>query len=615
MSTELLIRTGFAAAFSLGVAWAAFSRFDAELGSDLAEGEGARYRPPMCDYLFPLFLLILDVLCLAHYGLHTTLRMMLSVCFEVLIQLSAYYIALAALMPLLRRRICSRACAMLWMIPNYLYIMQLGFMELQSPQFVITASGGWIWPAFYVWLAGFALIMLWKIAEHLVFRRRVLKNAVAVTDAGVLAVWSRTIEEARVKKPKYRLVVSPSVKTPLSIGLFRRGVRVVLPRREYTESELELVLRHEIVHIEREDAWYKFFLLFCSAMCWFNPLVWFAMRGSADDLELSCDETVLLGEDEERCRQYAGLILSAAGDERGFTTCLSANARAMRRRLKNAARPTKRSSGAIVVGLVFFALCMSCGHIALAYDGDAGAALIFASGSPEEYTLRSVSEHGDEYNTVYDTARKDELIEYLSGLTLYSLSGNYSFSDSVHDETLIFDGPEGVLACNITDSTVKVVPLYGEAESRVYYVGGGVDWDYIRELIPGYPALRLMLSRDDGYDTSGANAKLVRLFDGGELVYENDDAEGYGIYGSIQYDGASLSFSQPPALPCTVLVETWDRTGSYTAVIDSPGDVLELPEYSAHLTITAQFEAEDGGSLAAEFCVDVGGPDGVWQVR
>ena len=60
-----------------------------------------------------------------------------------------------------------------------------------------------------------------------------------------------------------------------------------------------------------------------------------AARKSADDLELSCDETVLAGEDSGSRKRYAELILKTAGDERGFTTCLSATATALRYRLKN----------------------------------------------------------------------------------------------------------------------------------------------------------------------------------------------------------------------------------------------------------------------------------------
>ena len=67
------------------------------------------------------------------------------------------------------------------------------------------------------------------------------------------------------------------------------------------------------------DAWGKFFLAFCTAICWFNPLMWVAMRKSADDLELSCDEAVTAELDEAGRRRYASLLLDTVGDERGFT--------------------------------------------------------------------------------------------------------------------------------------------------------------------------------------------------------------------------------------------------------------------------------------------------------
>ena len=105
--------------------------------------------------------------------------------------------------------------------------------------------------------------------------------------------------------------------------------------------------------------------------------MWIAMRKSADDMELSCDETVLLGADDATRKQYAILLLDTAGDERGFTTCLSATANAMRYRLQNITKPVKRRSGALIVGAVFFILCMTSGYVALAYEGNSGAQLIY----------------------------------------------------------------------------------------------------------------------------------------------------------------------------------------------------------------------------------------------
>ena len=241
---------------------------------------------------------------------------------------------------------------------------------------MITAKGNLAWMLFGIWLVGFAVVLIWKCAEHLIFRRLVLHDASPVTDPDVLSVWNGIIKDANFRKPKFKLFTSPSVSTPLTIGLNRRSIRVVLPEKKYSKEDLELILRHEIVHIGREDAWNKFFMVFCTAMCWFNPFVWVAMRRSADDLELSCDETALLGANDATRKQYAILLLDTAGDERGFTTCLSASAKAMRYRLKAITKPGKRRSGALVVGLVFFVLCMTSGYVALAYDGNTGAQMI-----------------------------------------------------------------------------------------------------------------------------------------------------------------------------------------------------------------------------------------------
>ena len=53
-----------------------------------------------------------------------------------------------------------------------------------------------------------------------------------------------------------------------------------------------------------------------------HTLMWLAKERSAQDLELSCDETVLLDAGDGARRRYAELLLSAAGNGRGFTTCI-----------------------------------------------------------------------------------------------------------------------------------------------------------------------------------------------------------------------------------------------------------------------------------------------------
>lgn len=617
MSQNVMLRCLFAGIYSLVFAWLAFSRYDTEIGSDGCDEEGMKYRPYLSGYLLPMILLVLVCVSVVNSGIKRGLMMMFSLCFGIFLQICIYYLILILLLPLMRRFISARACAMLWLIPNYLYITFQSYMELSAPWFVITVSDRWAWVLLSVWLAGFFAVLLWKCAEHLYFRHKVLENAFPAADPEILCVWEQTIADACMKKPKFRLMISPWVTSPISIGLFSRSIRVVLPQRSYSREELELILRHEIIHIGREDAWSKFFLVFCTAICWFNPLMWAAMRRSAEDLELSCDETVLLGSDQDTRKKYAALLLDTSGDERGFTTCLSASAHAMRYRLKSIICQTKRRSGGLIVGAVFFILCMTSGYVTLAYGGNSGGDLIFSSAEASQYTLRSVSLAEDDFHTIFGIHDPPAFNRYLSRLTLYQITGNYSFSEEKRMVCLM-DAPEGTLSIVLSDHIIKLVPLYGESSgTEKYYVAEGIDWDYLSTIIVEYPALNVQLNTENNYNGKSitASLQLLRVSDNDRqtILYESGtpDEVTSGIFGSTRWNDAVLSFSRELSAPCSVRIETWDRSGSYTLEQTDMTQpfAFELPEYPAHYTVCASFGNGDGTVYEAEFRFEVGDVD------
>ena len=105
-------------------------------------------------------------------------------------------------------------------------------------------------------------------------------------------------------------------------------------KKSYTEEEAELIFLHELHHIQRNDTHTKFFLKFCTALGWFLPFIWIAVKKAEADLELSCDEIVLKDADDHKRKKYAELLLTTAGGPIGFTTCLSASAQSLRYRMR-----------------------------------------------------------------------------------------------------------------------------------------------------------------------------------------------------------------------------------------------------------------------------------------
>ena len=222
----------FSGPMALAFAWVVFSRYDDEIGTEGSENERQKYLPYIPGTLLPGFLIAITILSTCYYGISGAARMTLSTCFAIFLHISGYYLVLLLILPLLRKVMSARACAMLWLVPNYLYVIHHSYMKLPSPLIVIKATGNITWILFGIWLIGFAVVLLWKIVEHLVFRHHVLRDARPVTDPDVLSVWTEIIEDAKFKRPKFQLVTSPNVSTPLTIGLNRRSTRVVLPEKK-----------------------------------------------------------------------------------------------------------------------------------------------------------------------------------------------------------------------------------------------------------------------------------------------------------------------------------------------------------------------------------------------
>lgn len=369
-------------------------------------------------------------------GTDGAVNMILHCWFLVFLQIAVYYAILLPLLPLLRRWFDAKTCARLWMLPSCLYILMQnsnGGLSRSQPKWILRWPGNGVYTAALVWLIGFAAVLLWYTVGHLVYRRQLLRDAREETDPAVLALWKEHLEELTYEgKGEYRLVRSAATRTPLSIGLFKKSIRVVLPERDYTPEELKLIFRHELIHLGRTDCWGKLMLLFCTAMCWFLPLMWIAMRRSADDLELSCDEGVLEDADEETRRKYAELILCSAGDQRGYTTCLSATATALRYRLKNIVRPRKRMGGALLVAVVSFALIYGSGFVALSYGGETVGDLIEKHLEPGTgYEVRYVDywdselKCGLDWSEEYRCTDRQALLDYVSSRKVYRLSCSY----------------------------------------------------------------------------------------------------------------------------------------------------------------------------------------------
>jgi beta-lactamase regulating signal transducer with metallopeptidase domain len=87
---------------------------------------------------------------------------------------------------------------------------------------------------------------------------------------------------------------SDSAKQPMVVGVWHS--RIVLPsdfENRYSKSECALILAHERMHIERNDALTNCVAVALVCLFWFNPLIHWARNRFRFDQEVACDAAVL----------------------------------------------------------------------------------------------------------------------------------------------------------------------------------------------------------------------------------------------------------------------------------------------------------------------------------
>ena len=111
------------------------------------------------------------------------------------------------------------------------------------------------------------------------------------------------------------IYTSDRICTPLVYGLLRP--RIILPAGMEIGSEaLHYVITHECVHIKRHDALKKLLLMLVVCLHWFNPLIWLMAAIVRRDMELACDEKVLMLCGLQARAAYARTLLSLEGGKR-----------------------------------------------------------------------------------------------------------------------------------------------------------------------------------------------------------------------------------------------------------------------------------------------------------
>lgn len=147
-----------------------------------------------------------------------------------------------------------------------------------------------------VWLLGVMAMVLYTVISYIRLYRRV---AVCVR------------EDATVR-------VCDNIPSPFILGVWRP--QICLPS-SLSEEDRPYVLAHERAHLARRDHWWKPLGFALLTVYWFHPVLWVAYWLLCRDIELACDERVLVELGTDRKKAYAGALINCSDPHRRPAAC------------------------------------------------------------------------------------------------------------------------------------------------------------------------------------------------------------------------------------------------------------------------------------------------------
>ena len=203
-----------------------------------------------------------------------------------------------------------------------------------------------------VWTTGSIIFFTYHIVRYNLFRKVTFRWSIAMCDQRILNIYKNVAGEIGIRNPPI-LLINENAAGPLILGFTRTAL--IIPRIDYSEEEIQSILKHELTHLKRFDLWYKLLILIVNALYWFNPIVYLMRHEAYQDLELACDDEVIKSASLTEKRKYGGIILKTISNSAyncTLSTSFHGNFKKIKDRLIYLQKPVKGKCLTILCSMI-----------------------------------------------------------------------------------------------------------------------------------------------------------------------------------------------------------------------------------------------------------------------
>lgn len=265
-----------------------------------------------------------------------------------------------------------------------------------------------------IYISIIVLIITFELTNYFILRRKVIKESIIINDEMVNDIYNKVKKELNIRSNS-PLMANKKLSTPMNIGMFSQNI--ILPTTKYTSKELELILKHELIHQKRYDFLYKLLMSIACAVNWINPLVYFMVKDIKYYCESSCDEEVINKSSKDDIKTYSLVITKTArnnayGINRNLSFSLNEKDLTVRR-VKTMFDEKKKFKGNIALFIASLFIILSFGIFVLNIE----YVVVQASGSDNTTNIQEIKEN-DEVEKLEDINDLESLTKFFEKIML-----------------------------------------------------------------------------------------------------------------------------------------------------------------------------------------------------
>jgi beta-lactamase regulating signal transducer with metallopeptidase domain len=164
-----------------------------------------------------------------------------------------------------------------------------------------------------LWIFGSVILLARFIVKTIKFRHKVIIQRNFATQEE-LDMLEKVKGEVFGKPKRITLRKTDVVQESMTVGFFDK--MILIPDIEFDAQELEIILRHECMHIKNRDMWIKLLVEVYCIIFWWNPFAYFLKFDLNNTLETKCDLSVINRFNDIDTRAYAFTVAKFMSDER-----------------------------------------------------------------------------------------------------------------------------------------------------------------------------------------------------------------------------------------------------------------------------------------------------------